>query len=592
MDRWMTRWFLVVSVGALALAGCSDASSDSDGSWGGEESAEVNQFIMVPAGGTEIEGEVTDAVEVEVFLYDRDNGDPAANEAVSFSFMDLDEDDSRPMISSGTVYTESDGSAAVDVVFNNEEGGWTLKADHDSSNSVEFDLLSLPATTGEIGVSLVNPSSTIMELVDIDVRVYREDYFNCGQFQPLAAPQIDPIDEDYAAFTSTDVSFEGLSTHHRYTVTATARGDHGQIAAGACSDSLMVAEDEVTSTELILQLVPLNPTGVYDVTSNWDFTEALADSGPAGSIIVSVLDIFENPGQALYDEIINLVSNLVGGIISGTIDTFLGLTGLDSAFQNMINDFIDGNDSLSQIRDAGQDLRNVVADLEVQSELSIGKLAQDFEFRGQDNWLGIVLYWTWDCDDDAPDDCGAIELTADGDGEIADLGVLSSTWTGRVAAYNQLQIDQHPVSLRYGRLILHILNEVMLPAITDGNANSMSEAFGYWLGCGSLADTLIPGGSVEALGFELEAQTIEDFCETAVSTVFGFADILINSLEFDMGLSVGGDGVLVEQTSNGVVDAIVDGYYGGVIEETDDDTDQVSTTSSFEAYWEAERRSP
>ncbi len=590
MNRAMVTSTAMGLVLGLALMGCGDDGSSSDETWNSGESSEAERFLMVPSGGTELEGEVTGDLEAQVFLYDKETGDPADNEPVSFNYLGLEEDEERPMLSSGTVYTEPDGSAAVDVVFGTEEGAWTLEADHESSNTVEFDLIAGPAESGMIDVSLVNPSTSIMELVDIDVRVYRQDYFDCDQFQPLGFPSIDPLAEDFAAFTGTDIQFDGLSTRNRYTVTAVARGDQGQIAAGACSSSLMVEHDEVTTTELILQLVPLNPTGIYDVQSNWDFTDALADSGPAGSVIVSVLDIFENPGQAIYDEIINLVSNLVGGIISGTIDTFLGITGLDTTFQNMIDDFIDGSDGLSQVRDAGQDLRNVVADLEVQSELSIGKLAQDFEFRGQDNWLGIVLYWTWDCDDDAPDDCGAIELLADSDGEIGDLGVLSSTWTGRVVAYNQLQIDQHPVSLRYGRLIMYVLNDVMLPAITDGNANSMSEAFQYWLGCESLANSLIPDGSIEALGFELEAQTIEDFCGTAVSTVFGFADILIDSLEFDMGLRVGGDGTLIEQTSNGVVDAIMDGHFGGAIEENDGDTDQVSTTSSFEATWDAERR--
>ena len=42
-----------------------------------------------------------------------------------------------------------------------------------------------------------------------------------------------------------------------------------------------------------------------------------------------ILNIFNNPGQAIYDEIINLVEFAVGGIISTGIDAFLRATGLD-----------------------------------------------------------------------------------------------------------------------------------------------------------------------------------------------------------------------------------------------------------------------
>ena len=591
------RWRSIVALMAallIGVAGCSDdpgSSSTGGGDGEGGEGEDSSSYLMVPAGGLEVEGEVTGDVELEVFLYDRDDGEPVENAQVDFEVVDADDDDTAPSLSSAGVYSGPSGDAAVDLYFGNEEGAWTVRADHPSSNDVEFDVIAGPAEAGQIEVSLINPSASIMDLSDIDVRIYRETLFDCQHFQPLG-PQNDDaaLADEFVPFLGSDVTFENLSTNQRYVVTAIARGEEGQRAAGACVGSLVVDHEETTSAELILQLVPLNPTGVYDVVSHWDFTEALEDSGPAGSIIVRVLNIFENPGEAIYDEIINLVGNLVGGIISGAFDTFLSITGLDQTFQNMINDFIEGNDDLKQVRDAGRDLRDVVANLEVHSELSIGQLAKDFEFRGQDNWLGITMYWTWGCEPSDGPDCGAIELTADDDGEFAELGVLSSSWTGRVVAYDQLQIDQHAVSLRYGRLIMYVLNDVLLPGVTDGNANSMSEAFSYWFGCDSLANTLIPNGEIEAAGFVLEASTVESFCENAVQSVFGFADILINNLEFDMGLRLGGEGHLIEETSDGIIDRIDDGVFSGSIVETDDGN-ETATTSSFDAIWDAERQS-
>lgn len=573
----------VLGLFALVFVGCGDATTDDTGQADGQN----NAYLMVPTAGTDIAGEVTGDVELGVMLYDRSSGEPVENAPVQFDVSD-EEDEDPLSLTAGQVYSDEQGVAAVEAFLGTQEGTWEVEATNSSSNSVTFEVQILPAETGDLEVELVHPAPGIMDLSDIDLRVYRASHFDCNWFEPLLTQDEETVADAYTPFVGDSVTVENLSVNNAYVVTAIARGEQGQIAAGGCMSSVIVQADQTTDREMILQLIPLNPAGTYDVLSHWDFTDALADAGPAGSVIVTVLDIFENPGQGIYDEIINLVGELVGGLISATIDQFLSMTGLDTQLQNAINNFIDDSDGLSAVRDAGQELRQVVANLEVHSELSIGKMAQDFEFRGQDNWLGLTLYWSGLCEDNDPDpDCDAIELKAEQDGEFADLGVLSSSWTGRVAAFDQLQIDQHAVSLRYGRLIRFILNDVMLPAVTDGNANSMSEAFSYWFGCDSIVGTIISGDEVCAFDYCLEADTVEDFCETAVSTVFSFADILIDSLEYDMGLRLGGEGRLIEETSDGLVDRIEDGVFEGYI----DDGDGSGTTSSFSATFEAQRAS-
>ena len=583
---------------SLLLTGCSDTDGESaigPGEGGEDDStrpSEEHRFFMFPAEGFTVEGEVTGDARLKVFLYERSSGEPADNVEVSFSLRpsgDEEHDANAPTLGVANAFTDANGAASADVFLGTQEGVWTFRADHPRSNAVDLELVVGPAESGGIKVTPINASPTLMGLSDVDLRLYRHSHFDCQYFSPLGMQDDSFLADEFVPFTEQSVNFDNLGTSNRYVVTAVARGEHGQIAAGGCVGSIVVQDGESTDVEVMLQLVPLNPTGLYDVLSHWDFTDALADSGPAGSVIVRVLDIFENPGLSIYNEIISLIGNLVGGIISATFDTFLSLTGLDTTFQNFINDFIEGNEGLSQVWSAGRDLRDVVANLEVHSQLSIGKLAHDFEFRGQDNWLGITLYWTWGCEEEDGPDCGAVELAADDDGEFATLGVLSSDWNGRVAAYDQLHIDQHTVSLRYGRLIIYMLNDVLLPAVTDGNANSMSEAFGYWFGCDSIAESIIPDGEICAANYCLEATTVANFCETAVSTVFGFADILIENLEFDMGLRLGGEGRLVEETSDGMVDRIVDGYYLGYIEDSADGT---PTSSSFTATFDAVRYSP
>lgn len=580
-------WRRAVSLILMLLivsAGCSDSQLTSQGY---DEEDELrpratDAYFMVPAGSRELEGAVTEAVDIEVYLYERASGDPASNRQVQFQVLEAAAD--APTLEVGAVMTNANGSASVKAYLGTQVGEWTIRAFSESSNGVEFTVSSHPTETGSIAVELVNIAPTIMTLTDIDVRVYRNDRFSCQYFQPHGFVDEDFLAEGYSPFTEETVVFDELGTRNRYVVTAAARGTHGQIAAGGCVDNILVEHEQTTNVEMLLQLIPLNPSGRYDAVSHWDFTEALADSGSVGAIIVRVLNVFDNPGRAIYDEIINLVRNFFGGIVSGSIDTFLSMTGLDNTFQNLINNFIDGNDVLRQIRDAGRDLRDVVANLQVHSQLSIGKLASDFEFRGQDNWIGLTLYWRWNCGPNDGPDCGAINLVPEADGTFAGLGILSSNWTGRVVAYDQMQVDQHPVSLRYGRLIIYVINDVILPTVTNGNANSLSEAFAYWIGCEGIANSLIPDGERCALGACIRADQVKNFCDSAVSTIFSFADLLIEGLEFDMGLRLGGSARLLEEDSDGVVDRLDQGLFEGFIE-----GDGGQQSSRFTATWEAVR---
>lgn len=569
--RQKSSWFAVALLALSMAFGCGDSAVDTNVSTDNNPDAPSvsDLYFMVPAGNANVQANVTESVPLKVLLYSKKTGEPVGAQNITYELLDAGTGSATLSAKTGT--TSEEGEAAVDLRVGGQPATLKVRADHPSANAVDFDVEVLALAVGALKVNLVNTAPSIMGLYDIDVRLYKNADFTCDEFRPLyRGDQPEPLAIQTAPSVDDAPVFENLGTLQRFVVTGIARGDRGQVAAAACMDDISVDKDRVNDLELLLQLIPLSPVGTYDVVSHWDFTDAIADSGAVGSTIVRVLDIFENPGQAIYNEIINLVELLVGGIISGAIDTFLDLTNLDQEFASLINNFIAGNDALSKIFQAGNDLRDVVANLQIHSQLTIGKLDSNYEFRGRDNWTGITLYWRWNCDANAPADCGAIPLIADANGEIGDLGVLSSEWTGRVVAYNQLQIDTHTVSLRYGRLILYILNEVILPQVTDGNAHSLTEAFAYWVGCDGLASSITGGDNeVCALGACITAAQIEGYCTTAVSTLFGFADLLVQNLEFDIGLRLGGEGKLVELDSDGFADLIEEGKFTGFLQNSE-----------------------
>lgn len=579
----------------LILVGCGDGKvntnvdqSRTDDSNNGSGPRLGDDYFLVPAGETHLVGNVTETVTLKVFLYSRSTGDPVPNTSIAYDILEQPEGDAANLSAfNGT--TDDEGAAAVDLRLGANEGTIKVRAEHADSNSVDFSVDVRPLETGDLELTMVNTGASVMPLSDIDIRLYRNGDTSCAEFRPLSQRESGELETYVAGTTNERVTFDDLGTRQRFLVTAVAKGTEGQLAAGGCVEDIEIHADDVTEKEILLQLVPLNPVGRYDVTSHWDFTQALEDSGTVGSTIMRVLNLFENPGQTLYDETMNLLQNFLG-VGGSAMDTILSVTGLEGQFVGIVNNFVENNDTLRRIRDAGRDLRDVVANLEVHSELTIGKMSSNYEFRGTDNWLGITLYWRWNCDANSPPDCGAIDITADANGDFGDLGVLSSEWTGRVVAYNQLQIDSHPLSLRYGRLIIYILNEVILPQLTDGNAHSMSEAFSYWV-CSGLG-TAITGSDgemcidVAVWSGCIYDQDISGVCENASSTVFSFADLLVQNLEYDVGMRIGGEGKLIETTSDGFVDSIVDGVFEGTMQNTDLGQTQASDIS---ATWEAER---
>ncbi len=558
----------------------------------GGTAAEANDYFLVASGPTTYTVDVGKEVKFGVFLYSKSTGEPVQQERLQFELVD---GALHGVLAARNKSTGSDGLAEMTMRALDAAGTATIKVSHPLANEIEFKINVMSAATADIQVNMINTNPTIMRLKDIDVRLYPGVGYSCNEFFPLRQ-QTEPLEHFQVSTVNQEVFFNGLNPNKKYIVTAIARGqEHGQLAASGCVEDVRLSPDEITTVDLGLVLIPMNPVGRYEAISYWDFSQAVEDSGPVGATIVRILNVFQNPGDAIYNEVIELVKFAVGGIISGAIDTFLSTTGLDDQFKNLIDTTIENNDALRRVRDAGRDVRNVIAHLEVTSQLTIGKVSSSYEFSGTDNWLGVTVYWRWNCPDNAPADCGAIPLLVDGAGDVADLGILSSHWDGRVVAYDQLQIDQHPLTLRYGRLIIYILNEVIIPELTDGNASSLSEAFGYWVGCDSIAEGLT-GSDREAcaLGACIYADDVENFCNSAVSTVFGFADAYVRTLEFDIGLSVGGEAKMIEENSDGFVDRIVDGTYEGFMSTSgsvsmDGGPQQGASASPVSATWSATR---
>lgn len=535
--------------------------------------------VLVPLGGTRaLEVDASGQLVFGVAMFDRLTGEAKPGELVEFHIL---ETEGGASLTERSATTDDEGRGQTRFIAGEELRSYTVRVTSEVSNFVEMTIEVKPLPTGSLEVSYTNAGESVYEVAPIQALVFPKSVFSCEEFRPLSQLPV-PTFMDEVRNVERVSNFDDLDVREPWTVIALGKGEFGQVAAAGCQNDVYIRESETTQVELVLSLLPLNPVGRYDVISNWDFTQTLEQSGNVGMILLQIFDAFENPGRFLYDQLINIVQSFLGSIISGAVDFFLNIFGLDDQIEQGINGFIESVDFLSNVRQAGLDLRDMVTHLEVISTLTIGKLGNDYEVYGADDWRGIAVYWRWNCDENAPPDCGRIELALDND---QSLGVVYGEWGGQVAAYNQLLIRPHSVNLRYGQLILFLLNEVLLPALTDGNAHSMTDALLYWINCQGLA-TSITGSDGEICAPAnivcVSDDSIAGVCNSVIRGVFGFAEVLLQDLQVDSVIELSGQAKLVERNGDLLIDELVEGQYDGWVNFN-------GTRSPFSATWSGVR---
>ena len=576
---YLSRWCVVTIMCASFGAGCVEDPVDVQQP---DPPDEVGRYWLVDATGSAPSLPVGDVSTVSVVLVDSDLGAGAAGEEVTFR---VQEGTAEGRMTARRTRTDDTGRADVGLRAGGRPGTLTVVASHPRAEPLHLPFQVNTAPTGALEIDITHGASSITELTDVDVRLYRADDLSCTGFRPYApsASQGEILRRERFDAPGEVARFDSLPVDEELVAAAVARGEHGQIAASGCIEDVRVISGVPTSRDIVLAMLPLTVDGVYATTSHWDFSAAVEESGAVGEQILRVLNLFHDPGRALYEEIVTLVTYLVGGVVGGSLDFFLEQTGLDREFQTLIDRAIQNNGAMCRIREAGRDLRDVIAQLTVHSETSIAGPQSGYSLRGRDNWLGITLYWRGLCDDGYLDacrsgtdagpparrkrPCAAIPMVADPSGEIAGLGLLSSTWSGRLTGYDRLEVQHHDIPLRYGRLITLLLNDTILPALTAGEARSLAEAFGYWLRCDGLARSVTGAdGRVCALGRCLYREDIVQTCDSAVQGLFGTADLLLEQLAWETGVSVGGHATAIETDSDGRVDRLEMGRWSGRVD--------------------------
>lgn len=495
-----------------------------------------------------------------------------SGEMIGFEILD---DAGESTLSAARTLTDLNGYARITFYAGSEIRDYTIEVRHEqAAQPVRFEVNALDLPAGDLRVRFDYQGPVQLDQIEIYL-VPRPTWCDAPYY--LAPP-----DEVVLSQNGLNIHdfFEarGLLAGERFAAVARARtANSGALAAGGCTGDIRINEDETREVTISLILLPLDPSGNYEVINHYDFTDAIP--GQVGEVIHDLVRFFGDAnhereiGGIIFDVVDQLAREAAGAIGGLVVDLIRGW--VEDDLNRLINEYID-NDGPEWMRDfftIGSDLISVVSNMEVISEINLTKARSDGTFDGSQNWIGLAFYWRLNCDDAPPEDqCGRYAFTMDDLIEDASgINLVFGQFTGRIHSYDQGVINLHNMDLQYGRLILFVLNRIILPAIANG-ASSISEALLNLANCPGFANRLTGGRDyLRISGINIVSRArIEQWCTSAMDLTGSAATFVLDRLSVDMRMDLQGEMTFVEESDDLTVDRITEGRWWGAIRTADE----------------------
>lgn len=509
---------------------------------------------------------------IRAVLRTASTGAPVSEEMLKFELVQAA--DTISSLDVMTSVTQLNGEAAANLRLGPGVGTAVVVVSHPEAEDLEIDIHVGEPLAGTIRVDIVDPTTTL-DISPYRISVYDLTEVGCNDFVPRTRPAANPVHEMHVA-TSDPAEVQPVLAGE-YTVVAEALGENGLILAGGCKDFVEVMNARTTAITIPLELYPVNPSGTYEVNGEWDIAAAVSASNDTAGVLVNVIDFMANPGASIY----NLVLTYIEDAVDFPIGILLGITGVQQQIITTVNDALFQFAPIATFSAVANDLSNMLHHLNVTSILTIEKTDTEFAFRGHEEWTTLTVDWTWRCQQN-PAQQNCQQYTVDLQGSGAAAATVSYEWTGYVDGYDQLVVGSHNVLFDIGRLQLYLLEQVIIPDLTGGNANSLAGAFAYWVDCDGLAQQALGGNDIcDPSGiFCLGDAIIESACVAAVTEVADFVTgpILNQPVVADMVLA--GKATLIDGTPNGIADELHDGRTEGTLQ---------NSTETVTANWNAVR---
>lgn len=307
-----------------------------------------------------------------------------------------------------------------------------------------------------------------------------------------------------------------------------ARGD--RIARG-CAQGARVSGGVTTHLPVVIEQLPSHLDGDYDVRMELDLGATIPP--PVGPIIVTLTDVLSDPaGWAVYQTLSFLDDQLgthfvvwtpPGQTVARTA-TFQEVrsnptrfvtwrnaaAALDNALETQLGQ------SYTDFVNIGGDVAHLIRRFEVGARFTVTSTGVPGRARVEESWRALVFEWSQGC---PAGDVGCARRPIELSGANARLAPLTATYGSSVSwaplapesERFQLALDPHAINVRYGAILLVVLNELVFPSLPANIAgHSIGEVLANVIGCIDVANSISSSTG-------LPAGLIQGFCDSAVA---------------------------------------------------------------------------
>lgn len=385
----------------------------------------------------------------------------------------------------------------------------------------------------------------------------------CAQLNAAVMPPAPTFSASFSILPGNS-TFSNLTSGDSVTAFATGMNRDGVTVARGCTEGVHLVGGTATHILVTLAQLPPELDGDYDALLLLDVGATLPP--PYGPTIVLITDFLSDPaGWVVYQTLAQIDANLGTTFLEWTPPTgptrqatFAEVRANAALFGTweLARDFLDTEltnalgQTYTDVKTIGGDIAHAIRMFEVGAGYTVTSTGVPNRVQITEDWKAMVFQWQYSC---PAGDLGCARRAIDLTGPNANLAPAQAVY-GATINYTPsatdterytLALDAHSITLRYGAIILLVLDGIVFPNLPAGIAgNSLTEVIGNIADCPSTAIAI-----ENATG--LPAALFEALCDSAVMAAASYIEgqILgldsVNNPGLIVGLSPMGGGEMV-----------------------------------------------
>ncbi|MFO0727843.1 MAG: Ig-like domain-containing protein [Myxococcota bacterium] len=441
--------------------------------------------------------------------------------------------------------TDASGTAAVDITAANMNAQSTLTAEANLAAPVTVQLIVSEDPTASLVVDV--SGTTRITLDHTELSVWIADPAATPSCATVLAAATLPAGASTGSFTVLPGSQTFVPVPSGKTVTALAIGKdrRGLRIATGCSEGTLLIGGTTVHVPVTISQLPTQTDGDYDVRLSLDLGSTIPP--PVGPVIITITDVLSDPaGWAVY-QTLGLFDDQFGSIFvewtppgqstmrRATFDEvttnpshFPTWRAASVALDNLLTAQL--GQTYTDFTNIGGDIAHLIRRFEVGARFTVTSTGVPGRSQVVESWRSMVFEWSQGC---PAGDVGCARRVFDLTGAHANLAPVTATY-GSSLAYAQLgaeterwklSLDPHAIDVRYGAIVLVLLDELVFPSLPPNIAgHSLGEVLANVIGCADVA-TSISGST------GVPAALIQGICDAAVAGAAGYIENQILQLD-------------------------------------------------------------